>query len=44
MSISFEMLRTCDYAGIENMVNQVNDFGKVVVNAIDYNDVKVFAM
>lgn len=42
--ISLDELRRCDYAGIQAKLERVNDFGKVVVNAADYCDVKVFAV
>lgn len=40
--ITLEELRACDYEGITAKLNAVSGFGKVIVNAIDYNDVKVF--
>lgn len=42
--ISLDSLRACDYDGIEKQLESVHDFGKVVVNAIDYCDIKVFAV
>ncbi len=41
--ISLDELRRCDYASIENKLAAVSHFGKVVVNALDYNDITVFA-
>lgn len=40
--ISLEELRACDYTGIHDKLMKVRDFNKVVVNAVDYYDVKVF--
>ena len=42
--ISLEELRALDYDGIAARLEQVSGFGKVVVNAVDYCDVKVFAV
>lgn len=42
--ISLESLRAQDYAGMEAQLMNVTGFGKVCVNAIDYCDVKVFAV
>lgn len=42
--ISLERLRGLDVAGIEQQLLAVRDFHKVVVNAVDYVDVKVFAV
>ncbi len=42
--ISLEELRTLDYDGIAARLEQVSGFGKVVVNAVDYCDVKIFAV
>lgn len=41
--VSLNELRNLDYEGICNKLNHVADFNKIVVNAIDYGDVKVFA-
>ena len=40
--ISLDELRARDYEGICNKLTGVNDFNKIVVNSIDYYDVKVF--
>jgi uncharacterized protein YgbK (DUF1537 family) len=40
--ISLDELRARDYTGIYEKLTKVNDFNKVVVNSIDYYDVKVF--
>lgn len=40
--ISLDELRSEDYKGITDKLIKVTDFNKVVVNAIDYYDVKVF--
>lgn len=42
--ISLEELRALDYDGITARLERVFGFGKVVVNAVDYCDVKVFAV
>lgn len=42
--ISLEDLRAARYDAIEAQLMAVRDFGKVVVNSIDYVDVKVFAV
>ena len=42
--VSLEELRALDYDGIAARLEQVSGFGKVVVNAVDYCDVKVFAV
>lgn len=42
--ISLDSLRNCDYDTIEQQLLKVRDFGKVCVNAIDYCDLKVFAV
>ncbi|MCR5272643.1 MAG: hydroxyacid dehydrogenase [Lachnospiraceae bacterium] len=42
-SVSLDMIRSMDYEGIENILMSVKDFEKVIVNAIDDSDVKVFA-
>lgn len=41
--ISLESLRALDYDGIEAQLLSVHDFGKIIVNAVDNCDVKVFA-
>jgi uncharacterized protein YgbK (DUF1537 family) len=40
--ISLEDIRNLNIEGITNQLLQVNNFGKVVVNALEYNDLKVF--
>ncbi len=40
--ISLDELRACDYSATYSKLDAISDFGKVIVNAIDYNDVKVF--
>lgn len=40
--ISLDELRSCDYNGITEKLMAVSDYGKIIVNAIDYVDVKVF--
>lgn len=42
--ISLEELRALDYDGIAAKLEQVTGFNKVCVNAVDYCDVKVFAV
>lgn len=42
--ISLEELRALDYGGIEKKLLAVHDFGKIVVNAIDSCDLKVFCV
>ncbi len=42
--ISLESLRAVNLEGIEKQLLEVNDFNKIVVNAIDYCDIKVFAV
>lgn len=42
--ISLEDLRAARYDVIEQQLMAVQDFGKVIVNSIDYVDVKVFAV
>ncbi|MFC4321249.1 four-carbon acid sugar kinase family protein [Litchfieldia salsa] len=41
--ISLESLRKMDFDGIVEQLLQVNDFGKVVVNAMDEDDVRIFS-
>ncbi len=43
-SISLERLRSMDVDGIVRQLTAVRDFNKVVVNAADYCDLKVFAI
>ncbi len=42
--ITLEDLRECRYEKITEQLNNVRDFGKVCVNAVDYCDIKVFAV
>lgn len=42
-SVSLDELRRCDYDAIVSKLEAVHHFGKVVVNALDYLDVTVFA-
>lgn len=44
VSIPLALLRAGDVASIENMLMKVNGFGKVIVNAVDYMDLEVFAV
>lgn len=43
-SVPLELLRRGDAEGVARILASVHDFGKVVVNAIDYSDVEVFAL
>lgn len=42
--IPLESLRACDYNAVEAQLLAVEGFGKVCVNAVDYCDIKVFAV
>lgn len=42
--ISLEELRAQDYTGIYEKLSAVNNFNKIVVNSVDYYDVKVFVV
>lgn len=42
--ISLNDLRACNYDKIETQLENVHNFNKVCVNAIDYCDIKVFAV
>lgn len=42
--ISLDMLRRCDFDAIEKQLMSVSHFNKVVVNAVDYCDLKVFCI
>ncbi|MCH4072591.1 four-carbon acid sugar kinase family protein [Pseudoramibacter sp.] len=44
VSISLKDLRTLNYDAIETQLLSVQNFNKVIVNAIDYIDVKVFCV
>ena len=43
VAISMEELRACDTQKITEKLLAVKDFGKVIVNSVGYEDVKVFA-
>ena len=42
--VSLDDLRSCNYDHIEHQLLNVTDFNKICVNAIDYCDIKVFAV
>lgn len=42
--VSLESLRACDVEGIAAQLESVCDFRKVIVNSVDYCDVKVFTL
>lgn len=42
--ISLDSIRSLDYDTIEKQLMGVKDFGKVIVNSIDYVDVKIFTI
>lgn len=42
--VSLDQLRACDYDGIQRQLMDVRDFGKVIVNAVDAYDIKVFCV
>jgi uncharacterized protein YgbK (DUF1537 family) len=42
--ISLESLRSLDIETIEQQLSEVEDFNKVIVNAVDYADVKIFTI
>ncbi|MCJ7688861.1 MAG: hydroxyacid dehydrogenase, partial [Clostridiaceae bacterium] len=42
--ISLESIRALDIEGITKQLLRVEDFNKVIVNAVDYSDVKVFCI
>ena len=42
--ISLESIRKYDLDGIETQLSLVQDFNKIVVNALDYMDVKIFTI
>lgn len=44
VSISLDMLRSCDLKTIEEQLLAVQDFNKVIVNAIDEVDLKIFCV
>ncbi|MGL4790471.1 MAG: four-carbon acid sugar kinase family protein, partial [Anaerotignaceae bacterium] len=42
--ISMEELRNLDIEGVTKKLMSVNNFGKIIVNAVDYIDVKIFSI
>lgn len=44
ITISLDDLRAGNFSKIENQLEQANDFQKIVVNAIDYSDIKAFCI
>ena len=44
LDVSLEELRSLDYAAITNKLLALHDFGKIVVNAVDVCDLKVFCI
>lgn len=44
VSISLDELRNLDFDGIKDKLMAVKDFNKIIVNAIDYADIKVFCV
>lgn len=42
--ISLESLRALDYKGIEQQLIDTKGFNKIIVNAVDYSDVKTFVV
>ena len=44
ISIALDDLRACRYDAIEAQLMAVSDFNKIVLNAVDYCDVKVFCV
>lgn len=44
LDVSLEELRSLDYAAITNKLLALHDFGKIVVNAVDACDLKVFCI
>lgn len=44
ISISLDDLRACNFDKIENQLLSAHDFRKIIVNAIDYDDVKAFCI
>lgn len=43
-SISLEEIRSMDIDGIQEKLMKVRDFNKIIVNAVDYIDIKVFCI
>lgn len=44
VSISLDVLRRKDIDAIEAMLDSVSNFGKVIVNAVEYSDLRVFCI
>lgn len=44
ISISLDELRSLDFDKIENKLKAVNHFGKIIVNAVDEIDIKIFCV
>lgn len=44
VSISLKDLRNMDFERIEEILLRVKDFNKIIVNAVDYADIKVFCI
>lgn len=44
VSISLDELRNLDFDGIKDKLMKIKDFNKIIVNAIDYEDIKVFCV
>lgn len=44
ISISLEELRSLDFDKIEEKLKSVHDFGKIIVNAVDEIDIKIFCV
>ena len=42
--ISLEDIHNCDYDKIQEQLMAVKDFNKIIVNAVDYADIKVFCV
>lgn len=42
--VTMDMLRSMDLDGIQSLLEQTEGFGKICVNAISYDDLKVFAI
>ena len=42
--VSLDMLRSCDFEAIEKILLSADNFSKIIVNAIDYCDLKVFSI
>lgn len=44
ISIPLSLLRAADFESVEKLLLQAENFGKIIVNAIDYDDLKVFCV